>query len=464
MNGLMLLIGVFMGGIAAWILANLSCQKKLLTERGDIEAKVVSAESTAAVLRQQVEDLKSQAERVRQELIEEQRGRVSAETKLAETTKNLEEQKQLLDKAEEKLSTTFQALSGEALKSNNQAFLELAKESLNTVLSDAKGDLGQRQEAIRNLVAPLEKALGQYQGQVSELDRLRSQSYGELKQQIASLAQTEERLQKEAENLVSALRLPQVRGRWGEMTLKRVLELAGMSEHCDYVEQVSIQTEDGRLQPDLIIHMPGKHQLVVDAKTPLSAYLDAIETKDEAVRRSSLNRHAQQLRDHMVKLSSKAYWNQFPQAPEYVIMFVPGESFFNAALECDRTLIEDGISSRVLLATPISLIALLRAIAQGWRQEQVAKNAQIIAELGKEVYRRFQTFLDHVGKTRKDLEQTVFSFNRMVGSIEGRVLPGVRRFRELGATSEGELPIIEPIEQIPRELTLQQDSKETDGS
>lgn len=450
-----LFLGILLGiGIAAALAFLL--QRKRLSQQSALETRLAAAESLTTALRQQIGELTVELGHTRKGLSEEQEKRVSAETKLGETSKNLEAQWKLLEGAQKTLTDTFRALSGQALQSNNEAFLQLAKQSLETVLADARGDLGQRQEAIKGLVHPLEETLKQYQQKVSQLEQNRAQAYGELKQQIDSLAQTERNLQKEAENLVSALRLPQVRGRWGEMTLKRVVELSGMSEHCDFREQPSVQSEEGRLKPDLVIHLPARRQVVVDAKTPLNAYLDAIEAPNDEQRDSALTAHAAQLRTHMTKLSSKAYWNQFPQAPEFVIMFIPGESFFGSALRFDKTLIEDGIDDRVVIATPTTLIALLRAIAYGWRQEQLTKNAQEIADIGRQIYSRFQTFLLYVSDLRKDLEQSVFSFNKMIGSLEGRILPGLKKFRELGATGEPDLPVMKQVEQAPRQVPLQE--------
>ncbi|MFH1288441.1 MAG: DNA recombination protein RmuC [bacterium] len=378
-----------------------------------------------------------------------QRAKTIAETRLEEANKNIEEQKKLLEQAHEKLTTAFQALSGEALKSNNQAFLELAKESLNVVLSKAKGDLDSKEAAIKNIVQPLTETLQRYEKQINELEKTRVSAYVNLDNQIKSLISSEQQLQKETGNLVSALRRPEVRGRWGEITLKRVVELAGMTEHCDYVEQVSVNTEEGRLRPDMIIHLPNEREIVVDSKVSLDSYLDAIVQDTEEKKKILLVKHSQQVKKHIKALSEKNYWNQFPKAPEFVVMFMPGESFLSAALENDPALLEDGMASKVIIATPTTLIALLRAIAYGWRQEQVAKNAQQIADLGKELYKRFEPFLEHVNKTGSSLSQAVINFNKMSNSLESRVMTSVRKFKELGASEDKELPEITSIEHIP---------------
>ncbi|PJA19716.1 MAG: DNA recombination protein RmuC, partial [Deltaproteobacteria bacterium CG_4_10_14_0_2_um_filter_43_8] len=340
-------------------------------------------------------------------------------------------------------------LSGESLKSNNQAFLQLAKQSLETVLNQAMGDMSQKEIAIKNIVKPLEDVLKKYESQVIELEKTRVGAYSTLESQIKMLMSSEQQLQKETNNLVTALRRPEVRGRWGEMTLKRVVELAGMTSYCDYVEQVSVDTDKGRLRPDMIVHLPSDREIVIDSKVSLDAYLDAIASQSEDAKESFLVKHSQQITKHMRELSEKNYWDQFPRAPEFVVMFIPGESFLASALEKDPAIIEKGMEDRVIIATPTTLIALLRAIAYGWRQEQITKHAQEIAVLGKEMYDRFQPFLEHVNKVGGSLNQSVVSFNKMIMSLERRVMVSVKKFKELGAAGDKELPEVQPIEQIP---------------
>lgn len=380
-------------------------------------------------LRAQLREKDKEIANLRESLNEAQRGRVVAETKLEEAGKNLEDQKRILCDASEKLTTAFQALSGESLKSNNKAFLDLAKESLGVVLGEAKGEFTRKEESIKSLVKPLEDALRKYECQISELEKTRVAAYTSLEGQIKSLMSTEEQLKKETGNLVSALRRPEVRGRWGEVTLRRVVELAGMSEHCDYVEQVSVDTDEGRLRPDMVIHLPAERQIVVDSKVSLDAYLDAASCDSDDKRRELITKHAQQVRRHMKALSGKNYWEQFPKAPEFVVMFMPGESFLSSAVENDHMLIEDGMGAKVIIATPTTLIALLRAIAYGWRQEQIAKHATEIAALGKEIYDRFLPFLEHINKVGSSLSQAVVSFNKMVMSLERRVMVSVKKFK-----------------------------------
>jgi len=387
------------------------------------------------------------ASRLRVEAL--QREKAVAETKVEEAGKRIEEQKKVLEEAREKMTTTFQALSGESLKSNNRAFLELARESLEVILKEAKGEIDKKEESIRTVVKPLEDALKRYELQIGELEKNRAEAYGGLGRQIQSLMEAQQSLRQETGNLVTALRRPEVRGRWGEVTLKRVAELAGMVAHCDYTEQVSVETEEGRLRPDMMVHLPAGREIVVDSKVSLDAYLDAISEDTEEKRIEFMNKHAQQVRKHMKSLSSKAYWAQFQKTPEFVVMFIPGEAFLSAAVENDSTLIEDGMEARVIIATPTTLVALLRAIAYGWRQEQITKNTQEIATLGKELYDRFQPFLDHVNKTGGSLSQAVEAFNRMVRSLEGRVIVSVKKFQELGAAGDKEISEIKQVEQIP---------------
>jgi len=381
--------------------------------------------------------------------------RAAAEANLENERKAAQEKLAALQDAQARLAETFKALSADALKSNSTQFLELAKENLQKFQEGAKSDLEARQKAVDEMVRPLQESLKQVDGKLGEIEKSRIAAYSALTEQVRGLVETQlPRLQGETANLVKALRQPGVRGRWGEMQLKRVVEMAQMLEHCDFVEQESRGTEDGgRLRPDLIVRLPGGKQVVVDAKTPLAAYIDAIEAQDDATQQARLADHARQVRDHMVALGRKAYWDQFQPSPEFVVMFLPGEMFFSAALQQDPSLIESGVAEKVIPATPTTLIALLRAVAYGWRQEALAKNAQEVADLGKQLYERIATMAEHWGNVGTRLDNAVKAYNDATASLESRVLVSARKLRELKAGADDvEIKAIDPLERTPRKL------------
>jgi DNA recombination protein RmuC len=432
-------LGLLLGGVvvALWVGNRLRAQSQ-------------RAEATVDELRNQLDHERQELLLVRKELAEAQHARIAAETRIDDATKQLAEQKSLLDHARRELISSFQALSGEALKQNNEAFLKLAAVSFEALHVKAEGDLAQRQQAIDGLVRPLYESLQRYDEQMRLLEQSRQSAYGGLDQHLKSLAESHQRLQQETGNLVKALRAPTVRGQWGEITLKRVAELAGMVDHCDFVEQQSVSGDDGRFRPDMVVQLPGGRQIIVDAKTVLSAYLDAHEAQDDATRTEALRRHAEQVRSRMDELSLKAYWTQFDRAPEFVVLFLPGEQFLGAALDQDPRLIEEGFARGVVLATPATLIALLRAVAYGWRQEQLTAHAQEAGRLGKDLYERMAVLAEHVNDVGQALGKSVSAYNRAVGSLETRILPAARRFKELGVSSDKDIPVLEPAELVPR--------------
>jgi DNA recombination protein RmuC len=453
--------GAAVAGIAVWIFITWFFKKSyamqiadLQMKQSELDGRAKSAEAVNAELRRQIEQKESAIGLVMDELNTERQARVEALTRLDSSQKSFEEQKALIEAMKREMTDTFNALSAAALKSSSEDFLRLASESLGKVVSDTKGKLGEHQAAMDGMIKPLSETLKRYEEQIRVMEESRHKAYGSLEEQLRALASTHENLQRETSNLVSALRKPQVRGRWGEMQLRRVAELSGMSMHCDFTEQQSVDTEKGRIRPDMIVHLPMGRDIVVDSKVSLEAYLDAVAAQTEEERKMKLERHAQQVRAHMIKLASKDYWSQFHQSPEFVVLFIPGEAFLSPAVEIDNSLIEDGIEKRIIVATPTTLIALLRAIAYGWRQEQVTKNAQQISMLGKELYERMSKMARYFGDLGSAIEKSISSYNKVVGSMESRVLPSVRKFRELGATGAEEIPPLEQVDQKPRNLSL----------
>ncbi|WP_428937636.1 DNA recombination protein RmuC [Fontivita pretiosa] len=373
------------------------------------------------------------------------------EEKLGAREQELLRQQALLDTAEARLREAFASLSSDALQRNNEAFLNLAREKFAALSAEAVGSLEQRKAQIEGLLKPMQELLNTYQARLAELEKSRVESYSMLREQLGTLAETQRTLSLQTTQLVTALRRPTTRGQWGEITLRRLVELAGLSSRCDFIEQASVDTEDGRQRPDMIVHLPGDRQIVIDCKVSLDAFLDAAAAPDEDNRRACLARHARQVRSRAVELGAKSYWNQFKRSPEYVVMFLPGEAFLYAAVEQDGTLIEDCLKNRVIVATPTTLIALLKAIEFGWRQEQIAENAEEIRKHGKDLYDRIAVLATHFSRLGASLEQSVKCYNELLGSLESRVMVTARKIGELGARSDRELPDLSPIDRQPRE-------------
>ncbi|MCL5975018.1 MAG: DNA recombination protein RmuC [Gammaproteobacteria bacterium] len=364
--------------------------------------------------------------------------------------KNKRQMDEILAQTREQLANTFNQLSNEALTRNNTSFLRLAEENLKRFQSEAKADLTTKEKAIEQMLKPINEALQQTSKQIQEIEKDRKEAYGSLNSTIAQMNLSQQQLQQETQNLVQALRRPEVRGQWGEMTLRRLAELSGMVAHCDFYEQNHTATETGSIRPDMIVRLPEKREIIVDAKTPLDAYLSAIQAKDDLTRKLELKRHAQIIRGRIRELSKKNYWAEYSQSPEFVVLFIPGEQFLSAALEVDPALLEDSMSQNIILATPTNFIALLRAVSYGWKQQALAENAEIIRELGETLYKRLSTFGNHLSKLGNSLSSSVTHFNSAVGSLERQVLPGARKFTEMGISSKNEITELPPIEKLPR--------------
>lgn len=437
-----LLVGLGIGTAVGWLLAG-----------NRFRSEAAAAASAGNALREQLTQCEAELTETRRTLDDERRARVTAETRLEESARRFDEQRQLLADSEKRLKETFESLSARALQNNAEQFTSLARKSLEVVLSEAKGDLGQRQEAINALVSPLAESLKRYDEQLRAVEQNRQKAYGSLEEQVKMLATTNLQLQQETGKLAASLRDPNVRGRWGEIALKRAAELAGMVEYCDFEQQVVIGGGDAdRFRPDMIVRLPAGRSVAVDAKVVNAAYIDAMAAVEEGQRTELMARHAAHVRARVRELSSKSYWDKLGVTPEFVVLFMPAESFFSAAVEVDRTLIEDAMAQRVILASPTTLIALLRAIAYGWQQAQVAENAERISKLGRELFERMRTLVEHVDRIGKGLTTAVESYNKAVASLETRVLPAARRFRELGASRGDEISEIAPLERMARRI------------
>src|SRR6202451_3106314 len=440
--GVIGVIGLLFGSLIAWLV--LRSRTATLTARLSLMEKELAAG-------------KADLARLQQAQTELVAGKARLGFALGAGRETNDEKNALVTRASDDSRNAFKAMASDALKSNNSSFLVIAQETLKRFQSEAQGDLDKRKKAVADLVAPVRESLTKVDEKIQQMEVARGDAYGELRAQVQSLITTQKELQSQTGNLVRALRTPNVRGRWGEIQLRRVVEIAGMLSYCDFAEQETVTTESGRIRPDLVVKLPGGKQVVVDAKTPLQAFLEAFETSDEDARRACLANHARQVRDHMKILSGKSYWEQFEATPEFVVMFLPGETFFSAALEQDPGLIEQGVLQRVIPASPTTLIALLKAVAYGWNQDKLARNAQQISTLGKELHERLRKLAGHIAGVGISLDRAVESYNQAVGSLENRVLVSARRFSELGASVAEDIPELEPVETTSRTLSFEWD-------
>jgi len=413
LSWIMLIISALLAGLVGWLLAGNRAQRNILS-------------------------LREENVRLQAQLESEQRA--------------VKEKLHAFETARSQLEDSFKALAGDIMKSSSSEFLKLAETRFKALHDQSSNELEKREKAVENMVKPIRETLDKTDQQIRKMEEDRQKSFGALNQHLEFMKSAHDQLQSETRNLVKALKRPEVRGQWGELTLKRLAELAGMVEHCDFEQQRSIDTEDGKQRPDMIVRMPGGREVVVDAKAPMDAYLCAVEAEDDAQRAQELQRHARNVRARVRELASKAYWQNMSSSLDFVVLFIPGDQFLSAALELDANLLEDALTDRVVLATPSSLVALLRAIAYGWRQESLAENAEEIRTVGEELYERLCTFAGHLDKLGNTLGRSVEHYNKAVGSFDSRILPSARRFNEMGIRGKKDMPEPEPVERLPRDV------------
>src|SRR4051812_1327802 len=453
MDGLLIVLSILVAAGMGAAVGYLLGERRARGAGDDLKMTVAAAQQRCADLSHRASRDAEQAELLRAKLSESDRTAAALHARLAAAQQNLADQRKLLDDAHEQLRQSFARVSAEALAKNNEAFLHLAKERFATLSAEASGTLDERKAQIEGLLKPMQELLGSYQARLGEIEKSRVESYSMLREQLGSLAEIQRTLHTQTNALVTALRRPNTRGQWGEITLRRLVELAGMASRCDFCEQPSVDTEEGRQRPDMVINLPGDRQVVIDCKAVLDGFIDAAAATDDDQRKLHLARHCQQVRSRARDLAAKSYWSQFKNSPEFVVMFLPGEAFLYAAVEHDGSLIEDCLKNRVIVATPTTLIALLKAIEFGWRQEEVTTNAEEIRKHGKDLYDRIVVLAGHFARLGASLDAAIGQYNNAVGSLETRVLVTARKISELGARSDKELPDPQPIDTRARELS-----------
>lgn len=456
MNITMILIAFVFFLIGA-ALAHLFTKNKLSREQIEQEVKFIELEKVNSQLKIEIQEAKDNANELQYEWFKEKERNAELNTKHLEAIKSIDEQKNFIADTNERLKEQFESLSSKVLQSNNQQFLDLAKSALDIHMNESKNDLEKRQIAIDSMVKPLTESLSKFDGKIQEIEKAREGAYSEIKVFLDSMKGTTEKLQKETNTLVSALKTSHTRGKYGEIGLKRVVEFSGMSSFCDFQEQTSVQSENGLLRPDLIVNLPGNRKVIIDSKVPLNQYMMAFETEDEDIRKQHLSLHTKAVRDHLKNLSSKSYWNQYSEAPDYVVMYLQIESSFGSALELDRNLIEDALNNRIIIATPTTLITMLRTIAFSWQQIHVADNIYQMRDAGIELYNRVNVLIQHFSQVGYNLNQASQNYNKAVGSLENRFLPQVKKLKEIGGTlMEKELNETKPIDTMIRAINPQE--------
>ena len=449
------IIGTAFGFLIAWFFPRSKFSKEFLEISKEHSAALSRLEQMEE-LKQTIEDRTQEIDSLNATITDLKENQAKLQTIIDKERIAVKEKIEMLEDVRNNMVDAYKAISASALRENNQTFLDLAKTTLSKYMESAKSDFNIRSKEVKDIVVPIKDSLNRYDQHIQAMERSREKAYGGLSQQVYSLMETQQTLQKETGNLVKALRVPHVRGRWGEITLKRVAELAGMQNRCDFFEQQSAYDENGIMRPDMVVYLPGNRQIVVDAKAPLSSYLEALEAETEEEREILIATHSKHIQSHMHKLAQKAYWKQFAPTPEFVVLFIPGENFFSAALVKNSQLIEQGVNKGVILATPTTLITLLKTVSFAWRQENVSENAKAISELGRELYTRLNSMAKHIDKLGRDIERCTGTYNDVIGSFERRVLTSARKLKELGISLPDDKDIvrIDPAEKKPRKINI----------